>query len=192
MAGKKEAEKKNQKIGANVKTKKAEPVQKQKAEVSKKHEVEKKEVVKDADKQKEKKPAHKRNVEGKKKTPEMKKAAKMRDKIKKKKHPVFRGRFGKKQFRRRSIKKWQKWRYPRGIDIFFRKEDGSIPRIGYRVPKEFRNFHPSGMREVKVANLTELEKAGKDVAVRISGKVGNRKRKEIIKKANEIGVKVLN
>ena len=122
----------------------------------------------------------------------MKKAGKIRERMKRKKHPVFRGRFGKKQFRRKSNKKWQKWRYPRGIDIFFRREDGSVPRIGYRVPKEFRDFHPSGMMEKKVENLAELQSAGKNVVVRIGGTVGAKKRKEIIRKAKEIGVKILN
>jgi large subunit ribosomal protein L32e len=203
MAEKKEPEKKTAKANADAGTKKT--VVAKKTEHTVKQAADKKEVVKvaEASKQKEdagkktqqkkeKKPGHKKNVDGKSKTPEMKKAEKTRKKIRKKTHPVFRGRFGKKQFRRKSNKKWQKWRLPRGIDIFFRKEDGSMPRIGYRVPKEFRHFHPSGMREVMVANPSELSKVGKDVVVRISGTVGKRKRKEIIKKAKEAGVKVLN
>ena len=209
MAEKKEAEKKTVKADAdaaatkkNVAEKKAEQtvkhaVEKKEAgkgtEVSKHNEEKRKEDAgKKAQQKKEKKPGHKKNVDGKAKTAEMKKAEKMKKKIRKKTHPVFRGRFGKKQFRRKSNKKWQKWRLPRGIDIFFRREDGSMPRIGYRVAKEFRDFHPSGMKEVMVANPAQLSNVGKDVVVRISGTVGKRKRKEIIKKAKEAGVKVLN
>ena len=196
------------KIAPKVGAKKQENVEKHKAEGMHKHEVAHKEIPakkkeegkidaakieekKEAQK-KPKKPSHKKNVDGKSKTAEMKKAEKTRDKMKGKTHPIFRGRFGKKQFRKKSIKKWQKWRYPRGIDIFFRREDGSVPRIGYRVPKEFRDFHPSGMMEKKVENLAELQSAGKNVVVRIGGTVGAKKRKEIIRKAKEIGVKILN
>ena len=192
MAEKKETEKKGTKANADVKAAKKGPAQKPKTEAAKKPVAEKQEAAKAVAPKKAKKPGHKKNTEGKAKTPEMKKAGKIREKMRRKKHPVFRGRFGKKQFRRKSIKKWQKWRYPRGIDIFFRREDGSVPRIGYRVPKEFRDFHPSGMREAMVANVGQLESAGKNVAIRISGTVGKKKRKEIIKKANETGVKVLN
>jgi len=134
----------------------------------------------------------KKAAKPKEKTATMKKAEKLRDKIKKKRHPVFRGRFGKKQFRRKSNEKWQKWRYPRGIDIFFRREDGAIPRIGYRVPKEFRHYHPSGMREAMVSNEQQLAGVGQDIVVRIASTVGRKKRKGIIKKANEMGIRILN
>lgn len=175
MAEKKEAEKKEKELTAK--------------EGQKKESAKAKEVSKEIPKPKAEKKA---KSAPKTITPEMKEAAKIREKMKKKNHPIFRGRFGKKQFRRKSIKKWQKWRYPRGIDIFFRKEDGAVPKIGYRVPKEFRHFHPSGMREMRVSTVSEISKASRNTAVRIVATVGKKKRKEIIKKAMEMGVKVVN
>lgn len=111
----------------------------------------------------------------------------------KKNHPVFRGRFGKKQFRRKSIKKWDKWRKPHGIDIDRCLAHGHRPKIGYRSDAALRDIHPSGYKEVLVCNFNDLSKIdNKTQAARISKTVGKRKRNEIIKKANESAIWVLN
>lgn len=112
----------------------------------------------------------------------------------KKKHPVFRGRFGKKCIRRKSKDKWNKWRRPRGIDITFDKADGAVVDIGYGNKKEIRHLHPCGMREVLVCCVKDLEgmAAAKGFAARISGTVGKKKRADIVKKAKELEIKVLN
>ncbi len=118
---------------------------------------------------------------------------KLQTKIKKKKKlPIFRGRFGKKQFRRKSNKKWQKWRKPRGIDVLNRKEDGAMPKTGYRTAKEVRGLHPSGYREVLVNNPKELVALKEGEAARISGTVGKKKRIGIVKEAGKKGIVVLN
>ncbi len=118
---------------------------------------------------------------------------KIAQKIKKKqKLPVFRGRFGKRKLRRRSKEKWNKWRRPRGTDILLRKDDGSIPKIGYSRPSEIRGFHPSGMEIIYIGTPKELENIGKEKIVVIKGKVGGKKRIEIVKKAEELGIKVSN
>jgi large subunit ribosomal protein L32e len=112
-----------------------------------------------------------------------------------KKRRMFRGRFGKRSVRNVSDKKWQKWRKPRGIDIYFRKEDGLVPGIGYRVSREIRFLHPSGYREKLVGNMQDLialEKEKESVAARISSKIGRKKKKEIVKKASELKIVVLN
>lgn len=122
-----------------------------------------------------------------------KKIKALKEKIKKKKKPTFRGHFGKRSVRRKSIAKWDKWRYPRGADFNFEKQDGKKPKSGYRTDARIRGVHPSGYRECLVHNVNELEKAkveGK--AVRIAGTVGARKRAEIIKRAEALGLKVLN
>ncbi|MEM4598354.1 MAG: eL32 family ribosomal protein [Candidatus Diapherotrites archaeon] len=113
--------------------------------------------------------------------------------IKKKRKPTFRGHFGKRSVRRKSKEKWNKWRYPKGADFNFEKADGKKPRSGYRTPKKIRGLHPSGLKEVLINNLKELEQI-KDTncVVRISGKVGLKKRAILIKKALEKKLKVIN
>ena len=133
----------------------------------------------------EKKPAKKTTVK------KDKVLEKTKELIKGKKKPTFRGRFGKKQCRRKSNDKWDKWRRPRGIDIRRKKEDGSVVDIGYRTDKKIRNLHPCGLAEVRVNNVAELETL-KGVAVRISGTVGKKKKQEILKKAEEMKLKVIN
>jgi len=87
------------------------------------------------------------------------------------------------------------WRKPRGVDNKQREHlvtAGHIVSIGYRNAKDVRGLHPSGYEEVRVFNTEGLEGLGKHNAVRIAGSVGKKKRKEIIAKAGELGLKVLN
>ncbi len=111
----------------------------------------------------------------------------------KKHHPVFRGRFGKKNIRRKSIAKWDKWRLPHGIDLDKGRNHGRQPRIGYRSTKEIRFVHPSGYKEVLVCNMNDIAKIdNKTQAARIGATVGKRKRNEIVSEANKKGIWVLN
>ena len=111
----------------------------------------------------------------------------------KKKLPTFRGRFGKKNIRRKSKAKWQKWRKPRSIDLDRGLQHGYRPKIGYRSKTELRDIHPSGYVEVMVRNINELETVEvKTQAIRISATVGKRKRNDIITQANKKGIWVLN
>ena len=111
----------------------------------------------------------------------------------KKHHPVFRGRFGKKNIRRKSIAKWDKWRLPHGIDLDKGINHGRQPRIGYRSSKEIRFVHPSGYKEVLVCNMNDIAKVdNKTQAARIGATVGKRKRNEIVTEANKKGIWVLN
>ncbi|MCX6804382.1 MAG: hypothetical protein NTY48_07510 [Candidatus Diapherotrites archaeon] len=107
--------------------------------------------------------------------------------------PTFRGRFGKKNIRRKSIAKWDKWRKPHGIDLDKGLQHGFRPKIGYGNEKEIRFIHPSGYREVLVCNMNDIVKLNpKTEAARFSATLGKRKRNEIMKKANEKGIWVLN
>ncbi len=89
------------------------------------------------------------------------------------------------------------WRSPRrSLDNKIRLQRKGFPpmvKIGYRGPSAVRGLHPSGYEEVLVHNVEELE--GLDPgrqAARIAGTVGRRKRVEIIRRAEELGIRVLN
>ncbi len=88
------------------------------------------------------------------------------------------------------------WRRPKGINSkILEKIKGKLPMptVGYGAPKEMRYLHPSGFKEMLVNNVKDLEKV--DVAkeaVKIASVVGRRKRSEIMKKAGEMKIKVLN
>ena len=68
-----------------------------------------------------------------------------------------------------------------------------MPNVGYGAPRELRGLHPSGFREVYIQNLNDLEKIDTEKeAGRISGRIGNKKRKLIVEKAKELKIKLLN
>ncbi len=77
-----------------------------------------------------------------------------------------------------------------------REHKGYRPPVvdsGYRGPKKVRGLHPSGFREVLVHNVKELEKLNPEKeAARIARTVGVRKRMAIEKRAEELGIRVLN
>ena len=89
-----------------------------------------------------------------------------------------------------------RWRRPKGKQSKVRiklKGKPRMPSIGWRAPKNLRGKHPSGFKEVLVYNLSDLEKVNpKEEAIRIGRTVGKKKRKEIIEKAKEMRIKVLN
>jgi len=88
------------------------------------------------------------------------------------------------------------WRKAVGLHskIRVRKKGKPImPSIGFGAPKNLKYLHPSGFREFLVSNVNELQKIEqKTEAVRIAHTVGKRKRQEILKKAEELKIKVLN
>ena len=90
-------------------------------------------------------------------------------------------------------KKKQKWRMPKGRHSKMRlKQRGKavLPGIGWGSDKNIRG-KLKGMEFVRVENLKELEKVDKKMGI-IVGKVGKKKKNEIVKKANEMGFKILN
>ena len=86
------------------------------------------------------------------------------------------------------------WRRPRGLHNKLRQHvvaKGKIVGPGFGSPKTVRGYHPSGFREVLVFNIKDLDKA-EGCVVRIAATVGLKKRKEIMVKASEMDVTVLN
>lgn len=90
----------------------------------------------------------------------------------------------------------EKWRKPRGRQSKLRvreKSHGHLVAVGWRAPKALRGLHPSGFREILVHNPQQLQNIDPKIfAVRIAHTVGKRKRQEILKKVEELKIKVLN
>jgi large subunit ribosomal protein L32e len=90
----------------------------------------------------------------------------------------------------------ESWRKPKGLDDKHRlqvKGYRPIVKVGYRSPKKIRNIHPSGYIEKIVYRPEELEGLDPNVyAIKIAHTVGRRKRMEIIDKARQLGLKILN
>ncbi len=103
-------------------------------------------------------------------------------------------------FRHEQSHRWVRvkdsWRKVRGIDSATREKRRGRPAMvsaGYRKPRAVRGIHPSGYIEVLVSNASELEGLDPDIhAVRIGGTVGQRKRQEILKRADTMLIRVLN
>jgi len=89
-----------------------------------------------------------------------------------------------------------KWRKPRGEhNKLLRRKKGREKRvaIGFGAPRNLRYLHPSGLKEVRVENVNQLPGINpKTEAARISHSVSKRKKQEILKKAEELKIKVLN
>ncbi len=113
--------------------------------------------------------------------------------VEKRKHPRFK-RTNVGRTKRSRLK--DVWRRPRGTGNKQRqklKKAGKLPSIGYSNPRSVRDTHPLGKPEVIVHNLSELEEhKGKDVVVRIAGTVGKRKKTELLARAKEYGLHVVN
>ena len=90
----------------------------------------------------------------------------------------------------------QSWRAPRGIHDKLQRKlggKGNLPSIGYGTPKIIKGLHPSGFEELIVSNTNHLSEIDRETqAIKISSNVGKKKRIQIINKANELGIKVLN
>lgn len=115
---------------------------------------------------------------------------KLRAKVKRKK-PNFK-RQGAKNLKRLG----DKWRKPKGRQSKLRrhmKGRGFLPNPGYNSPRAVRYLHPSGYEEVLVSNLNQLNSINiSEQCIRIASSVGNKKRFEMQKKAEELKIKILN
>ena len=88
------------------------------------------------------------------------------------------------------------WRKARGIDSKTRRKSKSgvkSPSVGYRSPKKVRGIHPSGYEEIRVFSIKDLDKLNKNKhALKISSRLGAKKRIILIEMAQRKGFKVLN
>jgi large subunit ribosomal protein L32e len=88
------------------------------------------------------------------------------------------------------------WRKARGIDSQTRKKKKSgvkSPTIGYRGPKKVRGLHPSGYKEVRITTIDDLTNLNKNEhALKISGKLGAKKRIVLMDYCQKRGFKILN
>lgn len=109
----------------------------------------------------------------------------------KKKKPEFRRQ---ESWRYKRVK--ENWRKPKGLDSKMRKDVKGWPpkvKVGYRGPKLARNLHPSAVKEVIIYNVDDLNVIdAKTEAVRIAHTVGAKKRAEILNRAKDLGIRVLN
>ena len=88
------------------------------------------------------------------------------------------------------------WRRPRGSHSKLKvgeKSKGSIPNVGYRAPRKLRGLHPSGLKEVMIYSLKDLEKIDKDKeAGRLSSRIGKKKKRTIVERAKQLKIRMLN
>ncbi len=88
------------------------------------------------------------------------------------------------------------WRKARGIDSKTREKRKSgvkSPSVGYRGPKKTRGLHPSGYEEVRVTSPKDLEELSANKhALKISAKLGAKKRIDLIEYAQKRNFKILN
>ncbi len=93
----------------------------------------------------------------------------------------------------KGVKKNQKWHGAKGRQNKLRlnrKGRMQRPRIGWGADARVKSFI-GGMDFIRVENIKDLETVKKGFGVVIA-KVGEKKRKEIIAKANEMKIKILN
>ena len=68
-----------------------------------------------------------------------------------------------------------------------------MPSPGFKSPIKVRGYHSSGLKIVNIFSPNELEKIKNDTeGIIIAKNVGKKKRLEILKKAKEINITVLN
>ncbi|MDO8623017.1 MAG: eL32 family ribosomal protein [archaeon] len=94
----------------------------------------------------------------------------------------------------RKRKKEQKWRRPKGRDNKMREKRRSYPKtvmIGYGSPKKLRGKIGNDIPMI-INNVADLSKLKENNIAIISANVGKKKRIEILKKAEENKIKILN
>lgn len=87
------------------------------------------------------------------------------------------------------------WRQPKGGDSKMRKKKGGnrrMPSMGFSSPRKVRGLDKLGFVEVIVKNVNELSSIDPKVQIVVLGKIGTKKRVEVLKKCEEMKLKVSN
>ncbi len=96
----------------------------------------------------------------------------------------------------RTVSLGEKWRTPKGIDSKQKKGmrcKGKTPRSGFGSPRLVWGLNKQGFRDIRVFNTNDLQRLDpKKNSVIIAATVGNKKRIEIIKKAEDLKLKITN
>jgi len=96
------------------------------------------------------------------------------------------------------VKVKSSWRRPRGIDSRHRCKAKGLTKtvkVGYGSDKATRHLMPSGFYKFVVSNVKQLEvlmMQNRKYAAEVAHNVSSRKRKEIVERAAELNIKVLN
>lgn len=89
-----------------------------------------------------------------------------------------------------------KWRKSRGFHSKMRRNLKGYKKgisKGYKSPLLIRGFHSSGLKIVEVSSLKDIEKINKEKeGIIIKNSIGLKKKIEIVKKAVESSIKILN
>lgn len=89
-----------------------------------------------------------------------------------------------------------KWRRPKGIHSKMRLGKRGYRRcvkIGWGSPKKIKNFDRSGLRIKLISSIKELGDVNpKEDGILVSRKIGLKKKIELLKKANEMKITILN
>jgi len=89
-----------------------------------------------------------------------------------------------------------KWRKPKGIHSKIRhhfKGRRKMPSPGYKSPRKVKGMHDSGVEIISVWSIDDVKKIKRESqGAVISKSVGMKKRLEILKKAKELNVSILN
>jgi len=124
---------------------------------------------------------------------EIEKKLKEREEKKKRKPTYLRTDWHKKSRLGRGRKKKQKWRRPRGRHNKIRlrrKGKPKRPEVGYGSPREVKGTI-NGLKPVKIVKLKDLERIDKESQIAIiDGKLGLKKKIELVKKAKELGIQL--
>ena len=112
----------------------------------------------------------------------------------------------KKRKRNPSFARYESWRYKKLKNSGWRKQRGidnktrrkmkmgvKSPEPGYRAPKKIRGLHPSGLEDILIMHIKDLENLTPEQhGIRISARLGARKKIKVVEHAQDLGFKVFN
>lgn len=98
--------------------------------------------------------------------------------------------------RRKRLGRKLKWRKPKGIHSKIRhhfKGRRKMPSPGYKSPVKVRSLHSSGLNPINVSSIDDVMKVKKESeGIVVPKTIGAKKRLQILKKAKELNVEILN